>query len=61
MPKKGKMNFKINVREIDNGFLVSVENRYDVKTSETFCNDSNAIIGQIRTWIDTIFKPQKEE
>ncbi len=56
MARPNPKYFTIKVDEIDNGFIVVLENRNDVPQEKRFCEDSEAIIGQIRTWIDLIFK-----
>lgn len=60
MAQPKKCNFKIFVREIGNGFLVCIEDQYESVVGERFCKDSASIIGQIRTWIDEIFKEKEE-
>jgi len=60
MPMEQKMNFKIKVREIDFGFISTLENQNGVEMREMWCKDSDSIIGQIRTWIDEIFKEKEE-
>lgn len=58
---KEKMEFKIQLREIGNGFLVSLETKHGTLWEEKFCEDREAIIGQMRTWIDTVFDNREKE
>ena len=39
---KDKMSFKINVREIDFGFIASIENQYDVDVGKRHCEDKSS-------------------
>lgn len=54
-----KKNFKIKVREIDFGFIATLENRNGIELKEMWCEDSDSIIGQTRVWIDEIFEDKE--
>ena len=58
---KDKMSFKINVREIDFGFIASIENQYHVDVGERHCEDKSSLLGHIQEWVDMMFKKQKEK
>lgn len=60
MSRQNPKYFTIKVDEIDNGFIVTFENKSGCNQAKSFCKDSEAIIGQVRTWIDLVFEKQNK-
>ena len=58
---KQKIEFKIKVKEIGNGFIVSMENVHGINWEENFCEDREAIILQLIGWVDKMLKPREEK
>lgn len=58
---KQKMEFKIRVREIDNGFLVSLENPHGISWEERYCKDRIGITELIKTWAGRLFDDREKE
>ena len=60
MSKQNPKKFTIKVDEIDNGFIVDLDNRNGCTQARSFCKDSEAIVGQIRTWVDLLFEEENK-
>jgi len=48
-----KTCFVITIRKIDNGFIASIENKYEIIVEEKFCKNYEAILRQLTTWFTT--------
>ena len=58
IPRRG---YKITGREIDNGFIISLENTNDIKFGEIFCRDSQETFKQVKHWLERFVFSMKEK
>lgn len=58
------IRFTIAIREIGNGFIVSIENRYEVVFEEKYCKNYPEILKLVNKWfttsLDKLLKSSKD-
>ncbi len=50
-----KKGVRIDVEEIDNGFIVSIENTHGIRWEKKFCAEVGDIIKQVKSWLESCF------